>query len=92
MSYVPGSVPARTCSMICCLRVLLSAAQIFMTLIEKGADPFAKDKNGETPVSLVFKISAKTEKKEPPMEAKKQFVAEIRRHMKKAPEETERQA
>ena len=37
--------------------------QIFMTLIEKGADPFAKDKNGETPVSLVFKISAKTEKK-----------------------------
>ena len=35
--------------------------QIFMTLVAKGVDPFAKDRNGDTPVSLVYKKTAETE-------------------------------
>lgn len=55
--------------------------QIFMTLVAKGVDPFAKDRNGDTPVSLVYKKTAETEGREPPLDAKRRFEAEIRRNM-----------
>ena len=55
--------------------------QIFMTLVAQGVDPFAKDRNGETPVSLVYKKTAETEGRELPMNTKRQFEAEIRSNM-----------